>query len=357
VRDEPGTIPIQNIYYLLCYAWDRLEERDIIDVSGIESTKIADLFAKVLISGIGHLLRKGLDRGYIQHLEDTGCIRGKILFNPTIKRNLRIRAKVACEFDDLNHNILHNQILKTTIRLLTTADNLNDGLRKQMIGLCRTLNGIDEIRLTSGCFGRPQFNRNNTFYDYLLKICELIYDNFLVSEKPGRSKFRSFFQDDRKMPQLFENFVRNFFKYEAPPGYQVKREDIHWDARPLDDHSTGFLPKMVTDISIENAHSKIIIETKYYKEALAKQRDHYNQEKIHSTHFYQLFSYLKNVEKKGGLNKNCSGILLYPAVDSVIRFRYQLDGHKIAVCTLNLNQDWHMIHRNLLELLESEGPG
>ena len=45
-------IPIQNIYYLLCYAWNKLEERDIVDVRGIDSTKILDLFARVLIGGL-----------------------------------------------------------------------------------------------------------------------------------------------------------------------------------------------------------------------------------------------------------------------------------------------------------------
>ncbi|GAG60746.1 unnamed protein product, partial [marine sediment metagenome] len=31
-------IPIHNIYYLLCYAWNKLDEKDIVDVSGIDST-------------------------------------------------------------------------------------------------------------------------------------------------------------------------------------------------------------------------------------------------------------------------------------------------------------------------------
>ncbi|MBN2439660.1 MAG: hypothetical protein JXL20_13790 [Deltaproteobacteria bacterium] len=58
---ESGKIPIQNIYYLLCYAWNRLEERDIVDVTGIDSTNLADLFAKVLIGGVGHLFKRGFD--------------------------------------------------------------------------------------------------------------------------------------------------------------------------------------------------------------------------------------------------------------------------------------------------------
>ena len=108
-------IPIQNIYYLLCYAWNKLDEKDIVDVSGIDSTNIVDLFAKVLIGGLNHLIRRGLDRGYVNFSEDTRSLRGKICFAPTIKKNLLINAKVHCEFDELCHDVLHNRILKASV--------------------------------------------------------------------------------------------------------------------------------------------------------------------------------------------------------------------------------------------------
>ena len=63
--------PDRNIYYLLCYAWNRLDERDIVDVSGIDTTSLIELFAKVLIGGMGHLLRRGLDQGYISRSEES----------------------------------------------------------------------------------------------------------------------------------------------------------------------------------------------------------------------------------------------------------------------------------------------
>ena len=32
------SVSVQNIYYLLCYAWDRLEARSLVDVSSIPGT-------------------------------------------------------------------------------------------------------------------------------------------------------------------------------------------------------------------------------------------------------------------------------------------------------------------------------
>jgi 5-methylcytosine-specific restriction enzyme subunit McrC len=90
-------------------------------------------------------------------------------------------------------------------------------------------------------------------------------------------------------------------------------------------------------------------DTKYYKDALVT---HYGQEKIRSDHLYQLSAYLANLEHVGGLNKNCSGVLLYPTVKTDLCFSYMFGTHKVTVCTINLNQEWEKIHNDLLSLLD-----
>lgn len=81
-----------------------------------------------------------------------------------------------------------------------------------------------------------QLHRNNQFYDFLLKICELIYRNLLVTEKPGTSKFMDFVQDKRQIAILFENFVPTFYRVHTD--FRVKREDIYW--RLLNDCGNRF---------------------------------------------------------------------------------------------------------------------
>jgi 5-methylcytosine-specific restriction enzyme subunit McrC len=352
MRSAPK-IPIQNIYYLLCYAWNRLEERDVVDVSGIDSTSLVDLFAKVLGGGVERLMRRGLDRGYVEYAVDTRCLRGKLLFSPTLKRNLLMKAQVNCEFDELSHNVLHNQILRTTLRHLIRVESLDSQLKDRLIGLYRRFHEVDEIVLSSAIFGRVQLHRNNAFYDFLLKICELVYENLLASESPGKSKFRDFLQDDHmRMAALFEDFVRNFYKLETS-GYKVGREDILWQAEALDHESIAFLPKMITDISIEGHGFKVVIDTKYYKEALAT---NYDAEKIRSQNIYQIFAYLKNLEKQGGVNANCTGVLLYPTVQKELRLSYKMDGHKVMIRTINLNQSWQSIDQGLKGLLDAARP-
>src|SRR5690349_8133849 len=105
-------IPIRNLYYLLCYAWDRLEEGELVD-AGVEGQKeAADLFAHVLDNGVRHVMRRGMDRGYKLHEETIGGVRGRIDLNVTIRRQLHVRARTHCWFDELSHDVEQNRILK-----------------------------------------------------------------------------------------------------------------------------------------------------------------------------------------------------------------------------------------------------
>lgn len=221
-------IPIQNIYYLLCYAWNKLEEGSIVDIKGIETNQLYDLFAKVLINGTSRLLKMGMDRGYVSQNEILPGIKGRIDFNESLKKQLFKNALACCEFDELSHDILHNQILKSTIRKLALVENLDSSLKYELLSLYKRFSNIEDIGLENKLFRRVQINRNNSFYGFIIKICELVNDNLLPSEEKGQSKFRDFVREERQMSALFEEFVRNFFKIEQST-YKVYREDIFWN--------------------------------------------------------------------------------------------------------------------------------
>jgi 5-methylcytosine-specific restriction enzyme subunit McrC len=80
-----------------------------------------DLFAKVMIGGIKHLIRRGIDRGYIPITEELSTVRGRIHVYESIKPAIHKRPRLVCTFDDLSHDVLHNQILKATILRLIVS--------------------------------------------------------------------------------------------------------------------------------------------------------------------------------------------------------------------------------------------
>lgn len=87
-------IPIENIYFLLCYAWNKLDEKERVDVSIDDKTELLDLFAKVLITSSKLLLKRGIDKSYIDHQEEISGVKGKIEISQTLKRNLLFKQKL-----------------------------------------------------------------------------------------------------------------------------------------------------------------------------------------------------------------------------------------------------------------------
>lgn len=336
-------IPIQNIYFLLCYAWDKLEERDIVDVDGVGVTELVDLFARILIGGTNHVLKRGFDRSYVEHRETTSRLRGKVQFASIAKTAAVGAVALPCEFDELSYDVLHNQILKASLRRLLRTEAISDDNSEAVSGLLRHLSDVRDIELNGGLFGRVQLHRNNRFYDFLMKVCQLLHYNLLISETPGRSRFRDFSRDPRQMAVLYEAFVRNFYRVHSR--YRVKREDIHWTWIADDDVSAGLLPKMQTDVSLWAPDRKIIIDCKYTPEAT---QHHYNAETLRSAHLYQLHAYLANLPAN---ESECEAILLYPMVDKPLAASYIHGRHRIGIRTIDLHQPWPSIHRDLLGLV------
>jgi 5-methylcytosine-specific restriction enzyme subunit McrC len=342
-------IPVQNIYYLLCYAWDRLDEGRLLDVRTEDLNQIHDLLARVLGNGVRHLLRKGLDRGYVARSEVRSRITGKVGFSESIRRMLLPNAQAYCSFDEFSHNILHNRIIKATVRSLFHIDGLDSDLKDDLAGLLVRLHEIDDVPLRGALFRGVQRHRNIQFYDFLLRVCELVCHNTLVAEETGRASFQDFLRDPRQMASLFEDFVRNFYRVEMPQ-FDVRREQAEWQVVPDDPEAAKYLPKMLTDVSLISSERRIIIECKYYTETL---QSHYGVETIHSGHLYQLLAYLSNLaEKYPGCEMQ--GVLLYPTVSRSLDLRYCFHGIPVRVCTVNLNDDWRVIHERLLAIIDSD---
>jgi 5-methylcytosine-specific restriction enzyme subunit McrC len=340
-------IPVRNLYYLFLYAWNRFQEGRIVDVSGVAGPELPNLLAKVLLEGIRHLVRRGLDRGYIEHEEDTARLRGRILVGETVGRALLPRALVACRYDELSHNVLHNRILKSTLARLGLTEEVDPELRNQLRGLVRKLPEVATIRLSASDFRRVQLHGNNAFYRFLLQVCELAHEALIAEEGGGRFRFRDVVHDKHLMQRVYQDFVFNFYRLEQS-AYQVKRDHIIWDVAPTFGTGPNMLPEMQTDVSLRRPERTIIVDTKWYGDPLQIYR---GPRTVRSEHLYQLFAYLKNLERRGGSDTQAEGMLLYPTVEEFIDLAFKVQGHIVRVRTINLDQDWTCIHRDLLALL------
>jgi 5-methylcytosine-specific restriction enzyme subunit McrC len=344
-------IPIENIYYLLSYAWNKLDEKDKVNVAIDDKTELLDLFAKILINATRILLKRGIDKSYIEHTEELAGIKGKLEIGQTVKRNILFKQRTVCSFDEFSSNIVSNRILFTTLYKLSRTKGLNHELKEQLVGLQRMIVNVDSIELKPSLFKQIRLNRNNQFYGYVMNVCQIIYENTFPSEESGKYRFTDFTRDERKMNQLFEAFIKNFYIREQRKYSKVRREIIKWNFEEIDNLSHNYLPQMETDITLENETEKIIIDAKYYSETMAL---NYDREKIKSNNLYQLFSYLMNQEDGNTKSTNATGILLYPTIEKEYDLQFQYKQHNIQIKTLNLNTSWKNISKRLKEIIQVE---
>ena len=338
-------IPIQNIYTMLIYSWQKNNEKEIVNVNFEDQTSLQNLFAKVLINGVNHLFKRGVNRDYRSVTEEIRTVKGKIDFSSTIKKTLLLNGKLQCEFDEFDEDNIQNQIIKSTMRKLIRTNDIEKEFKGKMVQQLRRLADVSNIVLRKSHFLGLRFNSNNHFYEFLLNVCEIIYTHLLPSEDSGSYKFRKFSED--KLDMLFESFVRNFYKIEQNK-MKVKSERFNWAFETLTEGSSEFLPEMRTDISLMNDNRKIIIDTKFYKEALKKNQ--WGDTKINSNHLYQLTAYLNNTEPKE--NQSLEGILLYPTVKNDFDHQYRTKrGYRITVKSINLNQDFSNISQDLMRAI------
>jgi len=119
----------------------------------------------------------------------------------------------------------------------------------------------------------------------------------------------------------------------------------------VDNDIRDFLPVMQTDISLSYKDKILIIDTKYYGQTM--QTNQYDHQTLRSNHMYQIFAYVKNKDKHN--TGKVSGMLLYAKTDEEILsdYDYVMSGNKISVKTLDLNQKFSRIARQLNHIAET----
>lgn len=343
---EP-VIPVENIYYLFCYAWNRFEEARTISTGAEVSPDLPNLLAKVLIAGTRSLLSRGLDRGYFYHEEELSTVRGHIELGPTLKLQARNARRLQCAFDELSHDLLHNQLLKASLRLLSVAQALEPALARELQMLALRMPDVSNVRLSVAAFARVQLHRNNARYDLLLKICRLIFECLIPAETGSGYAFQHVLRDERKMARIFEDFVRNFYRA-SQRAFAVRPLQLEWQAEPIAVTPDARLPTMRTDVYLEGPERRIILDTKYYAEAL---QERHGTTSFRSENLYQLFSYLRNYAVAHPEGAAAEGILLYPEVRRSFEATYSLHGHRVRFATLDLARPWRDIEARLSSLL------
>lgn len=338
-------IPIKNIYYMLSYAFQMLNEQGYKNLATEDFDNAGDLCAAILIRGISYQLKRGLGREYISETDTISAIRGKIEITESIKNQSMIRSQMVCTYDEFSVNSPLNQIIKSTVMLLLKAD-ISKARKKELRKLMVYFDDVSVIDVRSINWS-INYNRNNQTYRLLITVCYLVVKGLLQSKSDGPVKMMDFL-DEQRMCRLYEKFILEYYKKHYPQ-IRTAASQIDW---ALDDGIGTMLPTMQSDIMLSYQKGEIdktlIIDAKYYAHTTQIQ---YDVHTLHSNNLYQIFTYVKNKATKGG---EVSGMLLYAKTDEEIypNNEYKMSGNKITVRTLDLNCEFENIAAQLDEIAQ-----
>ena len=333
-------IPIKNVYYMLSYAFQMLNEQGYKNLATEDFGNAGDLCAAILIRGISYQLKRGLGREYISETDTISAIRGKIEITESIKNQSMIRSQMVCTYDEFSVNSPLNQIIKSTVMLLLKAD-IAKSRKKELRKLMVYFSDVSTVDVRTINWS-INYNRNNQTYRLLITICYLVIKGLLQSKSDGSVKMMDFL-DEQRMCRLYEKFILEYYKKHYPQ-IRTAASQIDW---ALDDGIVTMLPTMQSDIMLSykkgDIDKTLIIDAKYYAHTTQVQ---YDVHTLHSNNLYQIFTYVKNKATKGG---EVSGMLLYAKTDEEIypNNEYQMSGNQISVKTLDLSCDFDGIAAQL----------
>lgn len=324
-------IPIKNVYYMLSYAFQVLNEQSYKNIATEQFHNTAELMAAILEKGIKVQLKRGLCKEYIPQVAALTSLRGKIDITESIKTQAMLRKQLICTYDEFSVNCAMNQIVKSTVELLLHS-KMSKQRKKNLRKLMLYFDEVDLIDLHTVNWN-IKYNRNNQTYRMLISICYLVVKGLLQTQVDGRTKLMNFF-DEQRMCRLYEKFILEYYRKEYNGQIIANASQISWQ---LDNEENSMLPIMQSDIMLQRNGKILIIDAKYYTHSTQVRFDNHT---LHSGNLYQIFTYVKNKEYElRDKEHTVAGMILYAKTDEEIYPNniYQMSGNQITVKTLDLN--------------------
>ena len=329
---------------MLAYAFRVLSEQGYVNISAEQFENTANLLSAILDKGVTQLIKRGIRCDYVPTIESTASPIGKINIAESIKSQYTVTHRLVCEHEEFVSDILLNQIIKAAINVAVRSNEVDYAIKKSLRRSLFHFHSISDINPKAIKWSKIRYDRNNASYRMLVNICYLLTTGLLQTKEEGTMKLANII-DDQKMHRLYERFILEYYKRHYPM-FNVSAAHIPWDS---DDGMIDFLPTMKTDVTIKYRDKILIIDAKYYSRSM--QSGQYDKRTMHSHNMYQIYTYVKNLDKsQSGL---VSGLLLYAKTDEDItpNNEYTLNGNHFKVATLDLNQPFEHIAKQMDDLI------
>jgi 5-methylcytosine-specific restriction endonuclease McrBC regulatory subunit McrC len=211
------------------------------------------------------LIRQGLLKSYVVHVENSSSMRGKLLMQQQMLNDMMLRPKFFCEFDELEYDTVENRVI---LQALTIVERTSSYTQAKMaaMDLAQRLSGVvqmADVRKPERQRMMQSYNRQNERYRHIHQTCEQVIEEVGIQSiyRGDTSHILPIFPD---MDKHFEDFVANLFKkyYILPHGWIIKTQ--HQEDSWTGDKATLRTRKMKPDITFwEGDTCREIIDVKH----------------------------------------------------------------------------------------------
>jgi len=250
----------------------------------VEDPSLLDFIALLFAEACDRLLRGGLVVDYTEREEDLAAVRGRILADRQVLRRFGQVDRVACRFDEQDHDTLDNRLLAAALRLCRprVAD---ETVRRRLTALQAIFEQVctPELLDLGTARGDLFYHRLNEHYRDAHRLAWILLDGSGVKDllAPGDTSCFAFLID---MNRLFERFIHRLVERLLGRGswqvrYQRADTSIIWNA------DTGrSYARVIPDLLVEDSTTgvRLAIDAKYKR---------YDERKLASSDIYQSFLY------------------------------------------------------------------
>lgn len=276
--------------------------------AGLASRSVGwlDLLILLFCRALADQVRRGLVKRYRLEQDDLPTVRGRILIEEQIRRNLVHRERSACEYDEFDEDHDLNRLFKLTVRMMLRVAS-NASTQQAVRELLPTFENVADVPLTRQWLESIKLDRMSERFGFCLSLAKLFLQGLTTDLYSGNQQSFALMFD---MAELFERYIGKQMKRALrPAGHDVMlQHSQHYLAR--DSKSNGRLFQLRPDIVVNTASTtSCIVDTKWKRLQPSERKLGVTQADL-----YQMLAYSERYQCK-------SILLLYPWDHGAAEFR------------------------------------
>ncbi len=228
----------------------------------LRSSSLLDIYFESFLAEVEDLVHHGLVRKYRRTRGNLPALKGRILFQQHLSRNLVHRERFFTEHVFYDRNNRFNQVLRVALDVLARV-SANPHLAALARSLSISFEDVDDITVTEGTFTLLPHTRNTERYRRALQLARLIILNYLPDVQSGREDVLAILFD---MNCLFERYVYAQLKQAEArqPSHSIRfKAQVSRPFWMADRMRKSVRPDIIAQIGTGSKRERIVLDTKW----------------------------------------------------------------------------------------------